>query len=79
MFGLSAAQRFFSVPSAGGHAQRLVCHEHCFGMKQWGYVEDEGRPLGVGWQKQASNRCMRHSLRVDVVSDTLKVCIRTGR
>ena len=42
-------------------------------MHQGCYIEDEGRPLGTGWQKLVSNRCVRHQLRSVVVSDTLKV------
>lgn len=51
-----------------------MCQVHCDIMKQWCYIKDEGRPLGIDWQKLISNRCMLHQLRVGVVSDTLKVC-----
>ena len=32
-------------------------------------IEDEGRPLGIGDRTLGSNRPVRHSLRVFVVSD----------
>ena len=48
-------------------------------LRQWRYIKDEGRPLGVDCQKLIPNRCMRHKLRAIVVSNTLKVCNKTGR
>ena len=47
-----------------------VCYErdHCgFGWKRC-FTKDEGRPLGVGLQEQASNRHKLRQLRVAVVS-----------
>src|SRR5271170_1199678 len=56
------ADRFRKCESA-------VCHEHTDRIEEvWNCMRDEGRPLEVGSQVQASNRCKLRLSRATVVS-----------
>ena len=50
-------------------AVSVVCHEHTDRVEEvWSCMRDEGRPLEVGSQVQASNRCKLRPSRATVVS-----------
>jgi len=50
-------------------AVSVVCHEHTDRIEEvWNCMRDEGRPLEVGSQVQASNRCKLRLSRATVVS-----------
>ena len=60
-------------PEFGGQA--LVCNERTLWSRRLSvrcFNEDEGRPLGVGLQEQASNRLKLRGLRARVVSIEVK-------
>jgi hypothetical protein len=56
----------------------IVCHEHWWPKTVRNCFIDEGRPLGVGLQEQASNHLRRLWSKVMVVSTEGKGPERTG-
>lgn len=79
MLSLTIHCRYFLYLPVADMRKGLCAMNIVSKLRQWRYIKDEGRPLGVDWQKLIPNRFMRHKLRAIVVSNTLKVCNKTGR
>jgi transposase len=65
---LKPAARAILMRRRRSKAASGVCHEHTDRVVEvWGCMRDEGRPLEVGSQVQASNRCKLRPSRATVV------------